>query len=73
LVTPYLVEGMNPSEVPALPGERWRNPTEAELFLGADIGSELPPEPANNTPAPAYQGSYGFTAAPTTQTDSSRK
>jgi pilus assembly protein CpaC len=38
LVTPRLVEGMNPAQVPPLPGERWRHPTESELLLDRDLG-----------------------------------
>jgi len=73
LVTPKLVEAMNPSQVPALPGENWRHPKELDLFLNQDIGGEEPARPA--TPAggpgatsgpgaannPRYRGSYGFT------------
>ena len=49
LVTPRLVEPMNPAQIPMLPGENWRNPKEADLFLNADIGGEAK-KPA---PAPA--------------------
>lgn len=41
LVTPRLVEPMNPSQVPALPGEQWRHPTENELFWNRDLGSDM--------------------------------
>lgn len=73
LVTPHLVEPMNPSQVPALPGENWRNPTEAEIWLNADIGSEKKAAapanaPANSAPAAStdskYRGAYGFTPPP---------
>ncbi|MEO6434405.1 MAG: type II and III secretion system protein family protein, partial [Tepidisphaeraceae bacterium] len=77
LVTPKLVEPMNPSQVPALPGENWRNPSEAQLFLNQDLGGEEPamipgqPAPAPATGpalaskgAPRYRGSYGFTPPP---------
>jgi pilus assembly protein CpaC len=40
LVTPRLVDGMNPGQVPALPGENWRHPSENELFWNRDIGGE---------------------------------
>jgi len=42
LVTPRLVEGMNPEQVPTLPGEHWRHPTENDLFWNRDLGGELP-------------------------------
>jgi pilus assembly protein CpaC len=78
LVTPRLVEPMNPSQVPALPGENWRHPKEMDLFLNQDIGSEgpvskssLPANGAASTTAtgdasapPRYRGSYGFTPPP---------
>jgi pilus assembly protein CpaC len=38
LVTPRLVGAMNPGEVPALPGEQWRDPSEVDLFLDQDLG-----------------------------------
>ena len=41
LVTPRLVSGMNPGQVPALPGEKWRDPSEIDLFLGQDLGMTL--------------------------------
>jgi pilus assembly protein CpaC len=40
LVTPHLVDGMNPGQVPALPGENWRHPSENELFWNRDLGGE---------------------------------
>ena len=42
LVTPKLVEPMNPSQVPPLPGETWRHPNEAEIYLNQDLGGEEP-------------------------------
>jgi pilus assembly protein CpaC len=68
LVTPHLVSGMNPGEVPVAPGEHWREPSETDLFLAKDIGGEMD-EPvgttvkqANRTPA-AFHGQYGFVPA----------
>lgn len=74
LVTPRLVQAMNPGQVPLLPGEKWRYPNEAELFFNGDIGG---PAQANapvtigksdaaarkddpNAPAPRFQGAHGF-------------
>jgi pilus assembly protein CpaC len=66
LVTPEVVDAMNPSEVPDLPGEHWTVPTENDLFLFQDLGGpggahvrhpasqELKPGPAR------YFGPYGF-------------
>jgi len=65
LVTPRLVEAMNPDQVPPLPGERWRYPTEGELLWNADLGG--PRKDAEKTsrpgPAPRFRGKYGFTPA----------
>jgi pilus assembly protein CpaC len=49
LVTPRLVEPMNPDQIPALPGEYWRHPSEVDLYLNQDIGGEA--EPNSRTPA----------------------
>lgn len=83
LVTPRLVSGMNPDDVPALPGEKWRDPEEVDLFLNRDIGDEgeTPIKGATTRPAteksvaaatqtPAtFRGAFGF--APTTQQSAS--
>jgi pilus assembly protein CpaC len=45
LVTPKLVEAMDPNQVPALPGESWRHPNELELYFNQDIGGEEPGKP----------------------------
>src|SRR5205823_1600662 len=37
LVTPYLVEGVGPEQVPLAPGEHWRHPTENQLFWDKDL------------------------------------
>ncbi len=72
LVTPRLVEGMNPSQVPTLPGEHWRHPNEGELFLNTDLGGPAPDPKAKPTTRPIgsggstppkYHGQYGFTPA----------
>jgi pilus assembly protein CpaC len=80
LVTPKLVEPMNPSQVPALPGETWRHPNEADLFLNQDLGGQEPVRATDQRgaaaaaggtsrasaaqPAPRYRGPYGFTPPP---------
>ena len=72
LVTPYIVEGMNPAQVPALPGENWRFPTEGELFWDRDLGGEGADEAraprareamATGSDAPKFRGQFGFTPA----------
>jgi pilus assembly protein CpaC len=80
LVTPRLVEAMNPSQIPTLPGENWRNPKEADLFMNGDIGGEAkkPAPPPAQTPATAPQanaahGSYGFTPPPQATTKGSNE
>jgi pilus assembly protein CpaC len=77
LVTPKVVEPMDPAQVPTLPGENWRHPKEADLFFNGDIGGPAPARPNGSTPAgpaqaatstssdsPRYRGSYGFTPPP---------
>jgi pilus assembly protein CpaC len=68
LVTPRLAGSMKPGEVPLLPGERWRHPSEAELFLNQDIGS--PKSTDTNEPPRPFIGRYGF--APATQPSNSK-
>lgn len=73
LVTPRLVEAMNPDQIPALPGETWRHPTDGELFLNQDLGGPAPDRRhapttrASDRTAPVYRGQVGFT--PVTATD----
>jgi pilus assembly protein CpaC len=68
IVTPRLVEAMNPAQVPQLPGERWRHPTEGDLFWKRDIGG--PGADAKRAAgagkageAPRFKGEYGFVPA----------
>lgn len=71
VVTPYLVEPLNPGQVPTLPGEKWRDPSELELFFNRDLGGpatnpkNLPTaeQVAQNVP-PRFQGTYGYSPAP---------
>lgn len=74
LVTPELVHGLDPSDVTTAPGEKWRDPNDAQLYLLKDLGGEVaPPPPARPTystdQTPRYQGPAGFSPPPTT-TDS---
>ncbi len=67
LVTPRLVEGMNAEQVPPAPGENWRHPNEAELFLNQDLGGPAKSSPrpttmpaSHSAAAPPFYGQYGF-------------
>ena len=69
-VTPVLASGMNPDQVPPLPGEYWRYPTEPEVFVNQDMGGPLADTahaPTNHPPR-QFQGSYGFEPAPASTT-----
>ena len=65
LVTPHVVHALNPDAVPALPGEDWRHPSEAEIFLKGDIGGARN-EDMEKTKAPPrrFIGNYGLMPAP---------
>jgi pilus assembly protein CpaC len=60
LVTPYLVSGMNPGQVPTLPGEHWRDPTASQLYLNGELGG---PATRPATPPATFAGEHGFTEA----------
>ncbi len=69
MVTPRLVEPMNPDQVPAVPGEHWRYPTGPQLYIASYLGGPTAPpgmtpsQPKSSAPAgPAapYQGTWGF-------------
>jgi pilus assembly protein CpaC len=68
IVTPRLVEAVNPAQVPLLPGEKWRHPTEGDLFWQRDIGGPAgDPKRAvsvGGKPAagetPRFKGQFGY-------------
>jgi pilus assembly protein CpaC len=60
LVTPHLVEGTNPDQTAAVPGEKWRDPNEYQLFLEADLGGPIAQEKPKTAVPPRYHGQYGF-------------
>lgn len=62
LVKPVLVSAMNPDQIPALPGGKWRYPTEAQLYGNADLGGPngSPGNPPATEPAPRFIGQNGF-------------
>ncbi len=71
LVTPVLVHGINPADVTAVPGEKWRDPTPAQLYFLKDMGGEVtPPPPArpslSDEQTPQFEGPAGFTPPPAT-------
>lgn len=63
LVTPYLVEGMNPAQVPSMPTDNWKWVTENDVFLNQNLGGPAADKPATTQPAAPqrFHGSYGFT------------
>jgi pilus assembly protein CpaC len=63
LITPRVVNGMRPGEVPKLPGEHWRHPTEGDLFWNQDIGNAVDDEQSAKIPARRFIGRYGFVPA----------
>lgn len=64
MVTPYLVDPMNPHDVPPMPGEMWRHPTEYDLLLKRDMGSDTGGSAAEaDGPPRQFYGPYGFVPA----------
>jgi len=73
LVTPRLVEAMNPNQLPPLPGEKWTHPSENDLFLNATLGGpataaakSAAEPPAASGQHPRFYGQYGFHPAAAT-------
>jgi pilus assembly protein CpaC len=71
MVTPRLQSPLNPDQVPLLPGEHWRYPTEAQQFFRKDLGGPAV-EPSKERAdmksvgqPPQFHGSFGFTAVGT--------
>ena len=73
LVTPHLVEAINPAQVPNMPGEIWESPTEKNLFLDQYLGGDrasmvgtiaLQPGQVDleHRVTPAFYGQVGFVA-----------
>jgi pilus assembly protein CpaC len=68
LVTPKLVAPMNPGQVAKLPGESWRHPNEAQLFLNQDLGGEeIPVEKVHEDKLEAVSDAGESDASPATQ------
>lgn len=74
LVTPRLVQPMNPDQLPALPGQKWRYPNEVDFLFNGDLGGPLdadaaaPQSTAANAPPPKFVGRHGFAPDPTDPT-----
>lgn len=67
LVTPVLVHGMDPADVTPAPGEHWRDPSAAALYLMKDMGGESSADAQavrSGGPAPGFEGSIGFQPPP---------
>jgi pilus assembly protein CpaC len=66
LVTPYLAGGLNPDQIPSVPGEHWRYPTEDQIFLNQDLGGPIPQNDkpakaiATTGPVATIHGKHGF-------------
>lgn len=67
-VTPRLVSGINPHEVPAAPGANWDHPSREELFLLGKLGESRPGRSEGVTP-PLFYGPYGFNRTPETENE----
>ncbi|MDP9174371.1 MAG: type II and III secretion system protein family protein [Planctomycetota bacterium] len=67
LVTPEIVGAMDPSDVTEVPGGRWRDPKERDLYLKKDLGGPLADTDraprTDKEVAPRFHGSYGFRPA----------
>jgi pilus assembly protein CpaC len=65
LVTPVLAGGMNPASLPAVPGEAWRYPNDAQIYVNGDLGGPATDKAHAPPPAPPrqFQGAYGFVPA----------
>jgi pilus assembly protein CpaC len=81
LVTPVLVHGIDPADVTPVPGEKWRDPNNAQLYFFKDMGGEVTPrrpskavyssdDSQEQSQTPQFEGPAGFTPPPVaTQSD----
>jgi pilus assembly protein CpaC len=61
LVTPRVVSALNPDQVRPVMGEKWRHPSELDLFLNADIGGPEPTtRPSGTIPPRMFIGATGL-------------
>lgn len=78
LVTPHIVAPLNPHQIGELPGEKWKDPSELQLFLDKNVGTvggrraadrddhevAVPSADEASAAAPArFRGQYGFVPA----------
>jgi pilus assembly protein CpaC len=68
-VTPRLVSGLNPAEIPQLPGQFWQHPSEAELFFLGNIGRPAAEVDRAGDGPVLFYGPYGFNRAATQQSE----
>ena len=68
-VTPRLVNGLNPAEIPHLPGQFWLHPSEAELFFLGNIGRPADEVGRAGDGPILFYGPYGFNRANTQPAD----
>ena len=68
LVSPVLVHGIDPADVTPVPGEKWRDPNMAQMYLMGDLGGEVIPPPLKLSPptgqTPQFEGPAGFQPPP---------
>jgi pilus assembly protein CpaC len=68
LVSPVLVHGIDPADVTPGPGEKWRDPNIAQLYVMGDLGGEVIPPPqkliAPTGQTPTFEGPVGFQPPP---------
>lgn len=76
LVTPRLVQPMNPDQVTPLPGQKWRYPNEVDFLFNGDLGGEIKDQPdvnrrgaTTNAAPPKFVGRHGFAPDPSEPTD----
>jgi pilus assembly protein CpaC len=63
IVTPSLVSPLNPDQIGDLPGERWKDPTELQLFLDQKIGATSVRHPKKKDSAQAAAKKAGTVTA----------
>jgi pilus assembly protein CpaC len=72
LVTPRLVDAMNPGDVTPVPGEKYEDPNRWAFYLLGDLGTDVKLDTVKVAPnaAPRFEGAYGF--QPATQSSSGK-
>src|SRR5947207_8357335 len=61
LVTPRIVRALNPGEEPPVPGEKWKHPSDADLYLNGSLGGPSDDMAIiKKEPPRRFIGNYGF-------------